>query len=44
MSPNETIAVLAEKFPSTFFIYEQRRRPLKIGIYHDLVAEVEISK
>ena len=35
-----TIVMLAEKFPSTFMVLEQRRRPLKIGIHHDIAAAV----
>ncbi len=35
---NDTITTLAERFPSTFFVYEARRRPLRIGIYHDILA------
>jgi sRNA-binding protein len=32
------IALLAEKWPQTFAVYEVRRKPLKIGICNDLVA------
>jgi ProP effector len=35
-----TIARLAELFPKAFFVYEARRRPLKVGIYNDLAAKV----
>jgi ProP effector len=31
-----TIALLAERFPKCFFIFERRRRPLQIGIRHEL--------
>jgi sRNA-binding protein len=33
-----TIAVLCEKFPKAFILYEQRRRPLKIGVRRDIEA------
>jgi len=32
----ETVSLLAERFPSTFFTVEGRRRPLKIGIAADI--------
>jgi ProP effector len=32
------IALLVERYPKTFAVYEARRRPLKIGIDRDLVA------
>jgi sRNA-binding protein len=35
---NALIARLATLFPQTFFIYEQRRQPLKVGIHHDLAG------
>jgi ProP effector len=31
-----TIGVLAEWYPLAFVVYEQRRKPLKLGIDHDL--------
>jgi sRNA-binding protein len=34
----DTIGVLAEWFPAAFAVYEQRRRPLKLGIDHDLAT------
>ena len=34
--PAALIALFAERFPRTFFVYEKRRRPLKIGIHFDL--------
>jgi ProP effector len=34
----EIIAILAEFWPNCFAVYEQRRRPLKIGIHDDLTA------
>ena len=34
--PASLIALFAERFPQTFFVYEKRRRPLKIGIHFDL--------
>jgi hypothetical protein len=30
------IAILAERYPRAFAVYEARRRPLKIGIYNDI--------
>lgn|SRR5262249_27756694 len=32
------IALLAEAFPKAFFVYQNRRRPLKIGIHLDIQA------
>lgn len=32
------IAVLAERWPSAFAVFEQRRRPLKIGVDDDIAA------
>ena len=32
------LALLAEKWPACFQIFEQRRRPLKIGIHLDIAA------
>jgi ProP effector len=31
------IALLAANFPKTFVIFEQRRRPLKIGVHRDIL-------
>jgi sRNA-binding protein len=40
-----TVSLLAERFPSTFFTVEGRRRPLKIGIATDICAAVpDINK
>jgi sRNA-binding protein len=40
-----TVSLLAERFPSTFFTVEGRRRPLKIGIAPDICAAVpDINK
>jgi hypothetical protein len=39
--PDETraaIALLAETFPKCFAVFEQRRRPLKVGIHNDILA------
>jgi ProP effector len=33
------IALLAEKYPRTFFTPEHRRKPLKIGIRQDIIAD-----
>src|SRR5262249_3720722 len=32
------IALLVEAFPKTFFMYERRRLPLKLGIHLDILA------
>jgi ProP effector len=34
------IGILAEKFPKCFFVYERRRKPIKIGIFQDLLDEL----
>jgi ProP effector len=34
------IALLCEQFPQCFRILEYRRRPLKIGIHHDILAKL----
>jgi sRNA-binding protein len=36
-SVDATIAFLAERFPRAFFVWEQRRRPLKTGIKDDIL-------
>ena len=41
--PLATIQLLARMFPAAFFVLEQRRRPLKIGIHADLTARLEAS-
>src|SRR5258707_14705550 len=35
--PADLIAILAEWFPSAFFVYGRRRRPLKFGIHTDIL-------
>jgi sRNA-binding protein len=35
------IDLLAERFPKTFFVYQQRRKPLKVGIDRDLAATLD---
>jgi sRNA-binding protein len=35
------IELLAEQFPKCFAVYERRRRPLKIGIYGELLAALD---
>jgi hypothetical protein len=35
-----TIELLAEAFPNCFSLYEQRRRPLKLGIYNDILERL----
>jgi sRNA-binding protein len=32
--------LLAERWPKAFFVYEARRRPLKIGIHLDILKEL----
>jgi sRNA-binding protein len=32
------ITLLAERFPKTFFVFERRRKPLKVGIHLDILA------
>jgi ProP effector len=34
------IALLAEMYPKAFFVWEARRKPLKIGIHVDIIAKV----
>jgi ProP effector len=34
-------ALLSEKFPECFAVFEQRRRPLKIGIHRDILARLD---
>jgi ProP effector len=36
-----TIALLCERFPKCFAQYEARRRPLKVGIHHDILAKLD---
>ena len=38
MSIDEVLALLYARFPKTFIAHQVRRRPLKIGISHDLAA------
>jgi len=38
---NSAIDLLAELFPKTFSRFEQRRRPLKVGIRADLLAALD---
>src|ERR1700738_2780179 len=35
---NEALGVLAEWFPNAFFLYERKRKPLKVGIQDDLIT------
>jgi ProP effector len=35
--PTDIITILAEWFPQAFSVYEARRRPLKVGIRHDIL-------
>jgi sRNA-binding protein len=38
LEANSDIAMLAQRFPAAFVVYEQRRKPLKIGVRNDIVA------
>jgi ProP effector len=40
METKATIAALSEFFPRCFYLFEQRRRPLKVGIWNDIKAEL----
>src|SRR5262249_39875233 len=35
---DDTISKLAQLYPRAFFVFEMRRRPLKVGIHNDLMA------
>jgi ProP effector len=35
------IELLCERYPRTFFQYERRRVPLKVGIHRDILAELD---
>jgi sRNA-binding protein len=35
------IELLAETFPACFFVLQQRRRPLKLGIFDDVLAALD---
>lgn len=48
MVPNErtarafaVVALLAERWPRCFSVFEQRRRPLKLGIHRDIATVLE---
>jgi ProP effector len=41
--PREVIHILNAAFPACFAVYQQRRKPLKVGIKHDLVAVMAAS-
>jgi ProP effector len=36
----EVLFALEKAFPQCFSVRESRRRPLKVGIFHDIVAEI----
>jgi sRNA-binding protein len=38
MNANQIIGLLVERFPAAFSTYQYRRRPLKVGIHHDIIA------
>ena len=38
--PQSIIEFLASRYPNTFYVYERRRKPLKVGIYDDIVADL----
>ena len=46
MTRHEVLVLLCRRFSKTFFMDERLRRPLKVGIYHDLVARLgdEVSR
>lgn len=33
----DATTILSEWFPLAFFVFEQRRKPLKVGIYDDIL-------
>lgn len=35
------IALLAERWPATFAVFEARRRPLKVGVHNDIIAALD---
>jgi sRNA-binding protein len=35
---NTIMVLLCCRFPKTFFVQEGRRRPLKLGVHHDIIA------
>ena len=35
------VELLTEKWPTVFSVYENRRRPLKIGIHHEILAALD---
>jgi ProP effector len=35
------IELLAEQFPRAFFVFQRRRRPLKLGIHRDIIAALD---
>jgi ProP effector len=37
------IEQLAERWPQCFVVLQARRRPLKVGIYDDIVAQLEVA-
>lgn len=37
---DEVIALLAARFPSTFVVFQERRKPLKLSIHRDIAAAV----
>jgi ProP effector len=39
----QTIALLAERFPKCFVLYQWRRKPLKLGIHKDILAVLDIA-
>jgi sRNA-binding protein len=38
--PYDLIAMLAERFPACFFVFEGRRRPLKLKVHLDLAEQI----
>jgi sRNA-binding protein len=43
MNGEQIVVLLVERFPKCFFIYERRRRPLKIGVHKDILAVLDIA-
>jgi sRNA-binding protein len=34
----EMLALLCERFPNCFVLFQRRRRPLKVGVHNDIIA------
>ena len=42
-SAQALIELLAERWPHAFSVYQLRRKPLKIGIHHEIVAALDVT-